>query len=90
MLTILNAVKRAGSTETDQVIAAAEGMEFDTANGPYKIRKEDHQGLGVSNFIKISPSDEAPFYTVTGITQVNEAEVAEPPTPGKKFEIPGD
>ncbi len=69
------------------VIAALEGLDFDTAMGPYHIRKEDHQGLGNAYIAKVGVMDAAPGYGIVDAVVLNEAEVAEPPTPGKKFEI---
>jgi branched-chain amino acid transport system substrate-binding protein len=39
------AVSKAGSTETEALIAAMEGMSFDTPKGTMTFRKEDHQAL---------------------------------------------
>ena len=46
-LGLFNAIKKANSADTDAVIAALEGLTFDTAMGPYHVRKEDHQGLEI-------------------------------------------
>ena len=37
--------KTGGSTDTEKLIAAMEGMTFDTPKGPMTFRKEDHQAL---------------------------------------------
>ena len=39
--------KTGGSTDTEKLIAAMEGMEFDTPKGKMMFRKEDHQALQV-------------------------------------------
>jgi len=39
------AVTKAKSTDTEKLIAAMEGMEFDTPKGKMVFRKEDHQAL---------------------------------------------
>ena len=85
-LGLFNAVRKAGSTDTDAVIAALEGLTFDTAMGPYHIRREDHQGLGNAYIAKVGVRKEAPGYGITDAVVLTEADVAEPPTPGKKFE----
>lgn len=85
-LALFNAIKKAGSTDTAAVIQALEGLTFDTAMGPYHIRKEDHQGLGNAYIAKVSVRNEAPGYGITDALVLTEADVAEPPTPGKKFE----
>ena len=42
---VLAAVEKAGGTNTDKLIAAMEGMSFDTPKGKMQFRKEDHQSL---------------------------------------------
>ncbi|MCW5729723.1 MAG: substrate-binding domain-containing protein [Alphaproteobacteria bacterium] len=39
----VTAIRKAGSTDTEKLIAAMEGMEFDTPKGKMTFRKEDHQ-----------------------------------------------
>jgi len=85
-LAIFNAVKKAGSIDSDAVINALEGLQFDTAAGPYQIRKEDHQGFGSAYFAKIAARDAAPGYGLTEVIRLNEVDVIEPPSPGKKYE----
>lgn len=85
-LAIFNAVKKANSTDTDAVIHALEGLQFDTAAGPYQIRKEDHQGFGSAYFAKIAAREAAPGYGLEEVIVLNESEVIEPASPGKKFE----
>ena len=41
----VTAVQKAKSTDTEKLIAAMEGMEFDTPKGKMMFRKEDHQAL---------------------------------------------
>jgi branched-chain amino acid transport system substrate-binding protein len=43
MYTVANAMKKAGSTDTDSLIAALKGMEMDTPIGPIVYRAVDHQ-----------------------------------------------
>jgi branched-chain amino acid transport system substrate-binding protein len=85
-LAIFHAVKKANSTDTDAVIAALEGLQFDTAAGPYRIRKEDHQGVGSFYFAKIGSRDAPPGYGLEQVFRLEETEIVEPPTPGKKYE----
>lgn len=42
---VVTAIKKAGGTDTEKLIAAMEGMEFDTPKGKMIFRKEDHQAL---------------------------------------------
>jgi branched-chain amino acid transport system substrate-binding protein len=44
-LAAVEAVKKAGGTDTEKLIAAMEGMSFETPKGTMTFRKEDHQAL---------------------------------------------
>ena len=87
MLALFNAIQKANSIETDAVIAALEGLSFETAVGAYHIRKEDHQGLGTSYISKVGARDADPGYGIVDAIAYNEADVAEPPSPGKPISV---
>ncbi|HUJ88430.1 MAG TPA: substrate-binding domain-containing protein [Burkholderiales bacterium] len=42
---IVDAIKKAGGTDTEKLISAMEGMSFDTPKGGMTFRKEDHQAM---------------------------------------------
>jgi branched-chain amino acid transport system substrate-binding protein len=42
---VVAAIKKAGGADTEKLIAAMEGMEFDTPKGKMIFRKEDHQAM---------------------------------------------
>jgi branched-chain amino acid transport system substrate-binding protein len=42
---VVAALEKAGGTDTEKLIAAMEGMEFDTPKGRMMFRKEDHQAM---------------------------------------------
>ncbi|HXJ09887.1 MAG TPA: substrate-binding domain-containing protein [Burkholderiales bacterium] len=44
-IAVVEAIKKAGGTDTEKLIAAMEGMSFDSPKGPMTFRKEDHQAL---------------------------------------------
>jgi len=50
---VITAVKNAGGSDTEKLIAAMEGMEFDTPKGKMVFRKEDHQALQSMYVFKI-------------------------------------
>ena len=52
-MAIVAAVSKAKSTDTEKLIAAMEGMEFDTPKGKMVFRKEDHQALQSMYHFKI-------------------------------------
>jgi branched-chain amino acid transport system substrate-binding protein len=41
----VEAIKKAGGTDTEKLIAAMEGMSFETPKGTMTFRKEDHQAM---------------------------------------------
>jgi branched-chain amino acid transport system substrate-binding protein len=49
----VTAVQKAKSLDTEKLIAAMEGMEFDTPKGKMVFRKEDHQALQSMYHFKI-------------------------------------
>jgi len=52
-IAIVAAVTKAKSTDTEKLIAAMEGLEFDTPKGKMVFRKEDHQALQSMYHFKI-------------------------------------
>ncbi len=44
-MAVVEAIKKAGSTDTEDLIAAMEGMEWETPKGIMRFRPEDHQAL---------------------------------------------
>jgi branched-chain amino acid transport system substrate-binding protein len=44
-IAVVEAIKKAGSTDTEALISAMEGMEWETPKGLMRFRKEDHQAL---------------------------------------------
>ncbi|MEN2977533.1 ABC transporter substrate-binding protein (plasmid) [Tistrella bauzanensis] len=87
-LALFNGIEKAGDTDTQAVIAAMEGMTFDTIAGPYTIRKEDHQGHGHSVYAKVGPRDAEPFWGTNELAFLEDASVMEPATPGTPFKLP--
>jgi len=57
-MSVFTAVTKAKSTDTEKLIAAMEGMEFDTPKGKMVFRKEDHQALqSMYHFkVKVDPN----------------------------------
>ncbi len=52
-IALVEALKQAGSTDTEDLIATMKGMEFDTPKGTMKFRPEDHQALQPMYHFKI-------------------------------------
>lgn len=59
-IAVVEAIKRAKSTDTEDLIAVMEGMEWETPKGKMIFRKEDHQALqSMYHFkIKVDPNVE--------------------------------
>jgi branched-chain amino acid transport system substrate-binding protein len=59
-IAVVDAIKKAGSTDTEALIKAMEGMEWETPKGKMIFRKEDHQALqSMYHFkIKVDPNVE--------------------------------
>ena len=57
-IAVVEALKKAGSTDTEKLIAAMEGLSFETPKGRMTFRKEDHQAMqSMFHFkIKVDPN----------------------------------
>ena len=74
----LSAVKKAGGSDSEKLIAAMEGIEFDTPKGTMMLRKEDHQAMQVMYDFKIKP-DGKDEYDLLDL--VREIPISELPVP---------
>ncbi|MDX1376630.1 MAG: substrate-binding domain-containing protein [Burkholderiales bacterium] len=54
----VEAIKKAGGTDTEKLIAAMEGMSFDTPKGTMTFRKEDHQAMQAMYHFRIKQKDQ--------------------------------
>lgn len=87
------AIRRARSVATKPVIAALEGLTFDTAKGRVTLRPEDHQAICDVNFIRIKASNAEPTMDVNDyarpdvevaeFVRYDGASVIEAPAPGR-------
>jgi branched-chain amino acid transport system substrate-binding protein len=57
-IAVVEGLKKAGSTDTEKLIAAMEGLSFETPKGRMTFRKEDHQAMqSMYHFkIKVDPN----------------------------------
>jgi branched-chain amino acid transport system substrate-binding protein len=88
VLAYASAIQKAGSTDTEKVIAALEDLEFDSCKGMRKIRKEDHQAICDLNLVQFGPDDSDQGWKVTDYRVIKDEGLSEPATPGQpiKFE----
>jgi branched-chain amino acid transport system substrate-binding protein len=56
-IAVVEAIKTAGSTDTEELITAMEGMEWETPKGTMKFRAEDHQAMQTMYHFKIKVDD---------------------------------
>jgi branched-chain amino acid transport system substrate-binding protein len=60
-MAVATALEKAKSTDTEKLIAAMEGMEFDTPKGRMVFRKEDHQALQSMYAFRIKVDPNTPW-----------------------------
>ncbi len=60
-IAVVEGLKKAGSTDTEKLIAAMEGMHFMTPKGEMVFRKEDHQALQSMFAFKIKVDPKVPW-----------------------------
>ena len=87
VLAYANAIQKAGSTDTDKVIAALEGLEFNSCKGMRKIRKEDHQAICDINFVQFGPDDSEQGWKITDYKVIKDEGLSEAPTPGQALKF---
>ena len=77
-MAVVAAVTKAKSTDTEKLIAAMEGLEFDTPKGKMVFRKEDHQALQSMYHFKIK-ADPAVAWGIPEL--VRELKIEDMPVP---------
>ena len=76
---ILAGLRKAGTTETEKLIAAMEGMEFETPKGKLVFRKEDHQALQPMYILRMKKGPGADAWDLVDL--VREIPASELPLP---------
>jgi branched-chain amino acid transport system substrate-binding protein len=80
---VVAAIQKAGGTDTEKLIAAMEGMEFQTPKGKMIFRKEDHQALQAMYVFKLVSKPDVAWLVPTLIRELSPQETA-PPIQNKK------
>jgi branched-chain amino acid transport system substrate-binding protein len=57
-IAVVDGIKKAGSTDTEKLIHAMEGMSFETCKGQMTFRKQDHQALQDMYVFRMKPRSE--------------------------------
>jgi branched-chain amino acid transport system substrate-binding protein len=77
-IAIVEALKKAGSTDTDKLIAAMEGMSFETPKGTMTFRKEDHQAMQSMYHFKIKVDKDVAWAIPELVREIKPAEMKVP------------
>jgi branched-chain amino acid transport system substrate-binding protein len=76
----VTAIQKAGGTDTEKLIAAMEGMDFETPKGKMTFRKEDHQALQTMYVVKLVAKPDVPWLVPTLVRELSPAQTAPPIT----------
>jgi branched-chain amino acid transport system substrate-binding protein len=79
-MAVVGALRRAGSTDTEKLIAAMEGMEFETPKGKMTFRKDDHQALQRMYAVKFVAKPDVAWLVPTLVRELSPQETAPPVT----------
>jgi branched-chain amino acid transport system substrate-binding protein len=77
-MAVLAGIQKAGGTDTEKLIAAMEGMEFQTPKGKMTFRKEDHQALQSMYVFKMTARPEVPWLVPVLTKELTPQETAPP------------
>ncbi|GHC85442.1 ABC transporter substrate-binding protein [Pseudorhodoferax aquiterrae] len=77
---IVAGIKKAGSVDTPKLIAAMEGMEFDTPKGKMQFRKEDHQAMQVQYQFRMKKDGQGEWDLFELVREIPAAEMPVPVT----------
>ncbi len=74
----LAAIQKAGGTDTEKLIAAMEGMDFETPKGKMTFRKDDHQALQTMYVVKLVAKPDVPWLVPTLVRELSPTQTAPP------------
>jgi len=77
-IALVTAIQKAGGTDTEKLIAAMEGMHFQTPKGEMVFRKEDHQALQSMFHFKISVRENVPWAVCDLVREISWKEMDVP------------
>ncbi|MEJ0015841.1 MAG: substrate-binding domain-containing protein [Acetobacteraceae bacterium] len=70
-IAVVKAIQIAGSTDSEKLITALEGLELDTPKGKMILRKEDHQALQSMYAFKIAVDPKLPWGVPTLVKELS-------------------
>ena len=77
-MAVVTGVQKAKSTDTEKLIAAMAGMEFETPKGKMIFRKEDHQALQTMYAFKMTAKPDVAWLVPVLTRELSPAETAPP------------
>ncbi len=75
---VVAAVTKAGSTDTEKLITAMEGMDFDTPKGRMSFRKDDHQAMQNMFHFRIKKAQAGEWDLLEPVREIPAAELPVP------------
>jgi branched-chain amino acid transport system substrate-binding protein len=74
----VEAIKKAGGTDTEKLIAAMEGLSFETPKGRMTFRKEDHQAMQSMFHFKVRVDPGIDWAVLTPVREIKPEEMKVP------------
>ena len=74
----VEALKKAGGTDTEKLIAAMEGLSFETPKGKMTFRKEDHQAMQSMYHFKVRVDPGIDWAVLTPVREIKPEEMKVP------------
>lgn len=75
---VITAISKAKSTDTEKLISAMEGMEFDTPKGKMTFRKEDHQAMQAMYHFRIKKNQKNEWDLLELVREIPASEMPVP------------
>ncbi len=75
---VVEGIKKAGGTDTEKLIAAMEGMSFETPKGTMTFRKEDHQAMQNMYHFRIKKDQKNEWDLLELVREIPAAEMSVP------------
>ena len=82
-MAVLAAIQKAGGTDSEKLIAAMEGMDFQTPKGKMTFRKEDHQALQTMYVFRMASKPDVAWLIPVLTKELSPQETA-PPVQNKR------
>jgi branched-chain amino acid transport system substrate-binding protein len=77
-IAVVAAIKKAGGTNTEKLIAAMEGLSFETPKGKMTFRKEDHQAMQSMFHFKVRVDPGIDWAVLTPVREIKPEEMKVP------------